>query len=171
MITKEQIKNIKTFNISSLSEGLRQAEQRLNDSLTKKENIDKKSFTLLSIFLTFSTVLFTVAKLLISQQTTIFWSAIFAGVLFLAGTLLLFWSLRAMDYGTIGRYPDTWLQEGILDGDDDMRSYVLANILFDYQKSIAVSDESNNKKIRIVDVGIILGIIAPVLFLISLFVK
>lgn len=38
-------------------------------------------------------------------------------------------SLRTLDYGAMSRYPDTWLQEGILNGDDEMKASVLANAL------------------------------------------
>ena len=168
MITKDQIRNITGFNLSSLQEGLRQAEQRLGDSLIKKENLDKKAFILLFMFLFSSTALFCLPKILNIQEPVIFWSSILSGLCFLIGVILLFLSLKALDYGTMGRYPDTWLQEGILNGDDDMKAYVLANVLYDYQKSIEISDQSNSKKIKLVDTAIILGISAPILFLICL---
>ncbi len=171
MLSKEDIKNITKFNLSSLQEGLRQAEQRLNDCFNKKENLEKKAFTLLSMFLSFATALFSVPKILNVQEVAIYWATILTGLCFLTGAIFLFKSLKALDYGTLGRYPDTWLQQGILDGDDDMKAYVLANVLYDYQRSIDVSDKSNDKKIKLVDKGIILGIVSPILFLLCLFVS
>ncbi len=165
MLTKGEIKEIAKFNPSTLKEGLRQAEQRLNDSFKKKENIERKAFTLLSMFLSFSTALFSVPKILKVEESLIYWATISTGLCFLAGAIFLFKSLKALNYGTLGRYPDTWLQQGILDGDEDAKSYVLANVLFDYQKSIETSDDSNSKKIKLVDRGIKLGIASPILFL------
>ena len=86
------------------------------------------------MFLSFSTVLFSVPKILDVEEPIIYWATILTGLCFLAGAIFLFKSLKASDYGTLGRYPDTWLQQSILDGDDDMKAYVLANILYDYQK-------------------------------------
>lgn len=168
MLSKEKIKEIAKFNLSTIQEGLRQAEQRLNDSFKKKENIEKKAFTLLSMFLSFSTALFSVPKILGVEGFLIYSSTILTGLCFLSGAIFLFRSLRPLDYGTMGRYPDTWLQQGILDGDDDTKAYVLANVLFDYQRGIKISDKSNSKKIKLVDKGIKLGIASPILFLICL---
>ena len=168
MLNKEDIKNIAKFNLSSLQEGLRQAEQRLNDSFKKKENLERKAFTLFSMFLSFATALFSAPKILGVEQAVIYWAAILTGLTFLSGAIFLSRSLKALDYGTLGRYPDTWLQKGVLDGDDEMKAYVLANVLYDYQKSIEVSDKSNQKKIKLVDKGIILGIISPIVFLLCL---
>jgi hypothetical protein len=71
----------------------------------------------------------------------------------------------------MGRYPDTWLQPGVLEGDDDMRGYVLANVLFDYQDSIRVSSESNDRKAKLVTIGLGVGMTSPILFIIMAFIN
>lgn len=171
MLSKEDIKNITKFNLSIVQEALRQAEQRLNDCFNKKENLEKKAFTLLPVFLSFSTALFSVPKILNVEEVAIYLATILTGICFFFGAIFLFQSLKALDYGTLGRYPDTWLQQGILNGDDDMKAYVLANVLYDYQTTIGVSDKSNEKKIKLVNKGIVLGIFSPILFLLCLFVS
>ena len=47
MLTKNQINNIVNFNLSLLDEALRQTELRLKDALLTKEDLDKKTFSLL----------------------------------------------------------------------------------------------------------------------------
>lgn len=164
MLTKDQIKQIPNFNHNLVKEAIRQAEQRLTDSLTKKENVDRKALALLSIFLTFATTLLAVLKLSFVEEAAIFLPVLLSGLCFLFGAGFLFVALKASDYGTLGRYPDTWLQDGILNGDEEMQSYVLANVLVDYQDSIKKSDASNERKIKFIDNGITLGMAAPTLF-------
>lgn len=165
MITKDEIRDIATFNASTLQEGLRQAEQRLEDCFNKKATLEKKAFTLLAVFLPFATAVLSAPLILNIVDSTAYWISIAVGGCLLVGTAFLFCSLKGLSYGTLGRYPDTWLQPGVLDGDDNMKCYVMANVLFDYQQSIAISDASNNAKVRLVDRGIAWGIAAPFAFL------
>ena len=171
MLTKNQIDNIVNFNLSLLEEALRQTELRLKDALLTKEDLDKKTFSLLSVYLTICTGLFGISKIPVKEIQSLFFSLTFSGTCFFAGIIFLISSLRTNDYGTLGRYPDTWLQEGIIDGGDQIKGYVLANILVDYQEKIKISDESNSKKIKKIDWGLMMGILAPFGFIIILFIE
>lgn len=162
MITKKQIREIESFNLATLNEALKLAEQRLNDALKTKEDLDKKSFSLLTIFLSLSATFFSLPQIFKTFESALYWSLIIAGFLFLIGVIALLFCLWPKKYGTIGRYPDTFLQEGIINNDDNMLGYVMANILYDYQESIEISVTSNEERIKLFKIGIISGIIATI---------
>lgn len=124
MLTKKEIKKIKHFNLFTAQEGLRQAEQRLNHCLETKRDIESKTRILLSIFVSITVALFSVPQILNIDKPTVYWATMLTGICVLFSVLCLLRSLKTLGYGTLGRYPDTWLQPGVLDGDDDMRAYV-----------------------------------------------
>jgi len=170
MLSKEDIKTIHNFNVPLLKVALSQAEQRLQDALNSKENREKKSFSLLTITiglftasLAFSRVPFINGTLL--EVATLVFSTT---QLFIIGFFFL--SLKSREYGALGRAPDTWLIDGIINSDDvQMEGYVLANILIDYQELIKKSNASNEKAIRFVDAGLILLILSPVISVLTIF--
>lgn len=185
MITKQQIRDIVRFNLPTLEEAIRQAELRLNDSLKLREEIDKKVFTLLTIFFSLATILFSIIATLLDvpieiktqeistselikfnfvknfKDPSLYRYIVVIALCFFIAVISLCFCLFKESYGAIGRYPDSWLQEGIIDGDDNIRGYVLANILFDYQEAISTSDKSNILRNKFVKVGLYSGLIIP----------
>ena len=165
MLSIDEIKNISEFHLPSVQEGIRQAEQRLSDSLNKKESLDKRSMHLITVFLSFATALLSVPRILSVESTEIYILTIPTGLCFLVGTIYFFVSLKPLEYGTLGYYPDTWLHKSVIDGDDNMHAYVLTCTLRDYQPKITASDESNDRKSKLMNKGITCGIAAPIIFL------
>lgn len=162
MLTLEEIQSTK-INISIIKEGVGQAEKRLSDALETKKSLEQKAFTLLSGYITISIALFGIAANL-GKQHPMFYSMIIVGLCFCAGLIFLFNSLRSSDYGTLGRYPDTWLQPRTLDGDEGTLATILGYILHGYQKGIEVSDNSNKHKSTMLNRGVFLGMCAPFVF-------
>ena len=148
------------LNLKSVEKGLEQAEQRLNYELDIEDSLNKKAldllkliFTLLSIFIAsmlasikFSQSLFTNG--LVNIELIVF------DLLLLASLFLFFISLHSRNYGALGRYPDTWLQRQIIDGNDDSHTTTLAYILYDYQARIEVSVANNYKKATYLNFGV-----------------
>jgi peptidoglycan/LPS O-acetylase OafA/YrhL len=93
MITKKQIREIESFNLATLNEALKLAEQRLNDALKTKEDLDKKSFSLLTIFLSLSATFFSLPQIFKTFESALYWSLIIAGFLFLIGVIALLFCL------------------------------------------------------------------------------
>lgn len=168
MLTREEIYAIKRFNLSTVREGLRQAEQRLHACFDGKKALESKAHILLSIFVSITAALFSVSHILKVNEPTIHLATILTSLCLLVGVLCLFRSLALLDYGILGRYPDTWLRPGVLNGDDNTQARVLAMVLHDYQISIGASDNSHRDKVRWFNKGMASGVVALAIFLASL---
>ena len=162
MLTEEKIKTITSFDVPLLKEALRQAELRLKDARDRQTILDKKClfmFIFYSLMSFFSIGAF--LNLGIKVPTIEFIFCFLIVLPFLVCSKLLLFALKGRTYGTLGRYPDTWLQEEIINGEDDSQyGYVLANILFDYQDAIACSDKSNESKIKLFDAALYFGMVS-----------
>ena len=170
MLTMQDIQRTKV-DLGVVKEGVVQAEKRLTDALDTRKHLDQKAFTLLGGYATISMALFGVAATKLDQSSQWFFIMLALGCMFFLGLVALFLALKNSSYGTVGRYPDTWLQPGTLDGGETALATTLAYILHGYQGLIAVSDVSNGKKAFWLNVAILLGVASPGVFLLLLMLK
>jgi hypothetical protein len=146
MMTLEEIQNAPNISLALMQEGIRQAEMRLQDALTTKKQLECKLYFLMAYYVTtIGIVSYLYSLPIFSHWTSAL--AIIAG-LFIIAILQAFNALKGMPYGTLGRYPDTWLQESSLGQDEHGRALLLAYVLFGYQKRIEDSDKSNDEKTK-----------------------
>ena len=146
-----------------VKEGVSQAEKRLTDALDTRKQLEQKAFTLLGGYITVSMALFGFAATL-GKQHLLFSTLLAMGALFFVGIIFLIRSLRTSDYGTLGRCPDIWLQQGTIDGTSATLATILAYVLYDYDNRIRVSDGSNNTKGELLNYAIMCGASSPAFF-------
>ena len=92
-------------------------------------------------------------------------------VIFLFLAIVVFtYMQRPTKFGSLGRTPETWLQKGIIDGDGEAYITTLTHILRGYQARIEVSVGNNNKKARLLELGLWLFIATPMPVLINLLI-
>jgi hypothetical protein len=166
MLTLDEIQRL-NINPVIVKEGVKQASERLGDALETKRGLEQKALALLAGYVTISFALFSLAGTL-GQAHPLFYAFIIAGCILLAGIVALFLSLRPLNYGTLGRYPDTWLQPNTLDGDDGTFARIMASVLHGYQARLSVSDYSNKRKAQCFSIGVLCGALSPFVFLISI---
>jgi len=161
MLKLEEIQKIE-INIDIVQDGLKFAEQKLTDVLQTKESLDQKAFSLLRAYvlilgLSCLSIYYLCANGLFDSNLFYAFSAILSSIMI--GILCLSCSICALKYGTQGRSPDTYLQPDILDGNERVRATVLGYILHGYQKRIGASCQSNEKKSKLINLGIFFGAI------------
>jgi hypothetical protein len=159
MLSLQDIQHISP-NLAIVREGITQAEQRLRDALETKQGLEQKAFILLGGYVSLSTALFGLAANL-GHSHMMFGLLVSEGIFFVTGAIALYISLYASNCGTMGRYPDTWLQPGTLDGSERTLATILAYVLHGYQDRISVSDQTNRRKALFLNVGLCFGIFAP----------
>ena len=180
MITKEEIGELRNFNLPMLKEALRQTELRVNYTIDTKKRLDGKAFTLLSVFLSFATIFVTLMTSTFFIESNICNKLVipffFSATSLIIGSIYLLKALRSHKSAAIGRYPDTWLYDKtiISDGHDaiehsesDKEGFIISHILHSYQSSIEIGDDSNDVRVYFIDKAIIYGISSPILLLIS----
>jgi len=158
------------INFRIVENGLMEAEARLRDALGTKATLEQKAFILLNTYTLASIAIFSLLGVSISTNTApnMCISFIISSFMFCCAIVFLVLSLKCSDYGVLGSYPNFWLQEGTIDGDQDTHSTMLAYTLHDYQDKIWKSDNSNIIKSGFLDVGILSGVIAIVPLFIGL---
>lgn len=169
MLNKKEIQeNYTKLNKNSIITGITQAEERLRDSLETKKNLESKTFTLLNSYLLATIAIFSVAAYCHENKINTFFTIpplILSGTALLIGCVYLILSLSVSNYGTLGRLPDTWLREGVVN-DENEDNFILnmAHILHDYQDRILTSDESNHRRSKNLNRAIYCGLFSAIIF-------
>ena len=165
MLTETEIANIETFDLKALEEGLRQVELSLSDSLATKNSLDKKTTSLLTIFISFATIAvgFSNSSLFHSPSYSFSLGFYCLSFFFWLATAFLLKSLWCNDYGSLGRFPDTFLKKEYVEGVNTYYGYTLAVILRQYAERINKSDKLNEKRAWWINAAILSGIAAPLL--------
>ncbi len=171
MLTEKDIRQLDHFDIPALEEGIRQVELSLTDSLNTQNSLDKKTFSLLTIFISFATVAVGIAASHLINMFMLVIGFSCSGICFLLASICLLISLWCNDYGALGRSPDTFLTKGFVQGETSYYGYTLAIILYQYKERIDKSDLLNNKRARWINRAIICGISAPVVSLMAILSK
>ena len=167
MLTKMEIRGLISFDVPALLEGIRQVELALTDARETKSSPDKKTFSLLTIYIAFATLcLGLMTDYFIHLAPHLIYSLWGPGISFTLGSVLLLISLWNGDYGSLGRYPRTWLTKELIEGRDRAYGYTLAIILYEYEERIILSDTQNMRRAKLVNLSIFFGILAPISLLI-----
>lgn len=164
IISAEQIRGIENLNYEAIKFYIDLAEKRLNDELETKKQFEQKTFVLMSGYITAAIALFGLAE---KFQASSFWFNITA-LIFCAGILPLFISLKSSDYGKLGKNPADLLQTtDYIAVNEDKLPHIYAYILREFVNKIDASTKSNLKKSGWLNVAIILGLLSVVPFLLK----
>lgn len=165
MLSKDEIENINNFDIPALLEATRQVELSLSDSLATKDSLDKKTLSLLTVFISFATLTLGISGSHLIWNVSLIPIIIFSGtgICFVLASIFLLVSLWCNDYGALGRFPDTFLIKEYVTGENSYYGYILTIILLQYRERIDVSDKLNAKRAGLINKAIICGIAAPAL--------
>jgi len=161
-ITFDEINNIENFNLPLLQEAMRQVELKVQDENNRKERIDQRAYSLLTLCLGIVGIIFgSINTNYIQSNTILFFIANIAGILFLVALYFLFQSLKSKTYSTLGTYPHSWLSKEYIkdyNKNDRDNTYILglalAGILFAFEKNIAASDKSNSDRIKTLNLSL-----------------
>ena len=164
IISKAEISTLTGLNLSAIKEYVSLAENRLVDTLETKKQLEQKAFILFSGYITAALALFGLTE----KFTGIaFWLNLTA-IVFCIGVIPLFLSMKASNYGTIGRHPNDWLEgSDYLTIKDEHISYTHANMLHDLILRIDTSKGSNDKKATYLNIAILTGMAALLPFFIK----
>ncbi len=164
-----------TFNLEEVSEdinletaryALSDVRERLADALDTKKTLEQKAYTLLGGYITITMAIFGFATQVIDMY--MFWTLIIIGAIFSVGILFVLSSLKSSQYGAIGSYPDAWIREGVINGNNNALATNIAYITQDYQEPLKKSDASNGQKAYFLNCAVIAGIGAPICFAIAI---
>lgn len=134
---------------------------RLEDLLVVKKNHEDKALSLFGHFVTIALALFGVGGYLLTNPVLNmpYLPFVVAGIVFVAGAVLLSTALLDDWYATVGSHPFIWLRSGTIDGDDSVHGRTLAYITWDLQFAHADCARSNGKKKARIRYGIAAGIV------------
>jgi len=159
------------INPSIAREAYAQAEKRLSDTLETKKGFEQKAFVLFNAFIALALALCGVAATLYktggwANNVTPF---LFSGLLMVAGAVCFALALLDKEYGALGSDPDMWLNSETIDGEDSTLPLMLAYITHHHKNRIKKSIEANNRKRERIRLGIFVGLAAPVVIVLTLF--
>lgn len=151
------------LNSKVVLEIVNQAKERLQDLLETNKAFISKAFTLLSGYITLSTVFLGLAINMYAKtnQTLLVLSCLCVSVGFFISTLFVLKSIKTSKHGTLGCDPNDWLNDEYTKGDDDTFNYMMLYLAENYQKRIQQSRQTNIKKNKEINIAILLGGISP----------
>lgn len=163
-LTKEDISELPNLNGDAIKTYLSLAETRLIDALAIKKELDQKAFILLAGYIPAALTLFGLSEKLPDIE---FWLNI-TGLIFCLGVIPIFLSLKASDYGTLGRHAQDWLgNSAYITASDNQMKLINAYLLHDHITRLDTSDESNDKKASFLNIAILLGMLSLIPFAIK----
>ncbi|MEA0971404.1 hypothetical protein Megvenef_01382 [Candidatus Megaera venefica] len=141
------------LNVALVKEAVRQTELKIQDEHARKERIDSRAYTMLTLQITLIGVIVgLISSANLSNVFLILLSTV--GLILISGTFCLFQALKPRSYSPLGTFPHSWLSDGYLknneteDHNDHILALALARILYAQEATIQVSDTSNNKKLE-----------------------
>jgi len=161
-ITQDEINNIENFNLPLLQEAMRQVELKINDEDVRKERIDTRSYSLLTVFLGIIGVIYGAINLgYVQENISMFIISSLTGVLIVISTMFLFEALKSKPYGSRGTYPHSWLSKEYIknyDKKDTNNNYILslaiARLLYSTENNVKISDKSNSQRVKILNLSL-----------------
>ncbi len=166
----------RTFNLEDVTENinletaryaLSDVMERLTDALDTKKTLEQKAYTILGGYITITMAIFGFTTQQ-SSDTYLFWTLLIMGGFFSIGIVSVLFSLKSSQYGSIGSYPDAWIRDGVINGNDNALATNIAYITQDYQEPLTQSDASNKKKAFFLNCAIMAGVASPILFAFSI---
>jgi hypothetical protein len=168
MLTLEELQ-ASTINVMVAREAHTQVDRHLIDILDVRKSFEQKAATLMGAYITISVALFGIGGAIfkdVGSNSARTWPFFAAGLVFIAGAWCFIAALKSGRYAALGSTPEMWLNRGTIDGGDNAVAAMLAYITYHHRERIAISVRGNELKARWIDVGIFLGPVAPIVFLI-----
>ena len=167
MLTLRELREL-NINPSVAREAYIQVDRHLADLLEVKKSFEQKAATLLGAYITVSVALFGVGGAIFKESNTATraWRFFGAGLIFIAGAWCFIAALKSGRYAAVGSTPEMWLNRGTIDGGENALPAMLAYITFHHHERIAISASSNEAKARWITAGILLGVGAPLMFMV-----
>ena len=164
--TNNDIHEMGYFNPNILKESIRLAELKIHDEKQRKEGIDKRAYFILPFVLW---VVVWIAREIYQLPKDVVFEGYFQNciimswLLFLLSLFLLCYVIKFQTYGSSGRLPDIWLKTEVLGSKDDSNIFgkILTKILLDYNNSIWISHQINNKRAKVLKYAVIILACAP----------
>jgi hypothetical protein len=171
MMTLKELQS-STINGVVSREAYTQVDRHLQDILDVRKSFEQKATNLMGAYNTISLALFGIGVTIFKDSATVtnMWPTLGAGFVFFVGALCFIAAIKSGDYAAVGSTPEMWLNRGTIDGNDNAVAAMLTYITFHHSKRIEICNKGNRRKANWIDVGIYLGPIAPVVFLILFFV-
>jgi hypothetical protein len=169
MLTLEDLEHA-TVHGETAKEALTQAERRLAELLETKKAVEQKATTLVAAYVTLSVALVGASAGIYREGHAVAKALPFtlSAATFVIGAVVLVAALRGRQYGNLGSTPDMWLVKGRIDGNDASLARMRAYLVHHYANRIAVSINSNEAKHRLLNAGMILGMVGVGIFLIAI---
>ena len=167
MLTLDELQAT-NINSAVAREAYTQVDRHLLDILEVRKSFEQKAATLMGAYITISVALFGIGGAIFKDAGAAakVWPFFGAGLVFIVGAWCFIAALKSGQYAAVGSTPEMWLNRGTIDGSDNAVAAMLAYITFHHRDRIAISIKGNKRKAMWIDIGIYLGPIAPVVFLI-----
>ncbi|AEJ02199.1 hypothetical protein Nit79A3_2427 [Nitrosomonas sp. Is79A3] len=157
ILTKDQIGKLTGLNTEAIKFYLVLANQRLEDTLSIKRELEQKAFILFAGYIAAAFALFGLAERSDGLSYWLIGSALF----FCAGVVMLFVVINIEKYGVLGRNPEDWLdRQDYLTIKDKHIGHMYAYVLYDLIDDIEMSKRSNSSKVFYLSVAIALGLLS-----------
>jgi hypothetical protein len=170
-LSKQDITRLVNFDLPAIQEGIRQAELSLTDASNTKESLDKRTFFLLPVFISLPPAILTLMSLIGQQKYLSELFILLFAIFFLIAAVLLFISLWSCNYGSLGRYPSTWLNKDVIEGNNQEFGYTLTMVLYEYQERIAGSDKINARRSSLNNVAIFFSILGVIVLCVAVAIQ
>jgi hypothetical protein len=158
----EELQNLR-INPGVAREAYAHAEKRLADTLEAKKTFEQKAFFLFNAYVAASLAAFgVVGALYRGGADSNMYAFLLCGVILVIGAGLFLSALLDSDYGAMGSDPALWLKKGTIDGEDSVLPLMLAYITHHHKNRIQKSSESNDKKSKLIRLGLFAGLVATV---------
>ena len=147
------------LNLDLVNEAYRQCELKVQDEQVRKERIDKRAFTLLTVHLTLIGLI--VGLISSTEVLPIFLALIsFTGLILIAGTFCLFQALKSRKYAPLGTYPHSWLTKESLinyeneDYNEQILALTLTRLLYFQESNIRDGDKASSIRLKWLNWGL-----------------
>jgi hypothetical protein len=149
------------LNLPLVREAVRQTELKIQDEYTRQRRIDTRAYILLTLHLTLIGVIVGLISLAdLSDIFLILLSTV--GLILISGTFCLFQALKPSSYGSMGIFPQDWLNEGYLknnetdasdtkDHNEHILALILVRLLHAKESGIQASNNSNTKRLKLLN--------------------
>jgi hypothetical protein len=167
MLTLSELQEL-TINPEVAREAYVQADRHLLDILDVRKSFEQKAATPMGAYITISIALFGIGGAIFKDAhfNSKAWPFFGTGLVFILGAWCFVAALKSGTYAAVGSTPEMWLNRGTIDGGDNAVAALLAYITFHHSERIAISVRGNAQKARWIDVGIFLGPVAAIVFLV-----
>lgn len=157
ILTKDQIGKLTGLNTEAIKFYLSLANQRLEDTLNIKRELEQKAFILFAGYIAAAFALFGLAE---GSHGFSYW-LIGSAFFFCAGVGMLFVVINIEKYGVLGRNPEDWLDRAdYLTIGDEHIGHMHAYVLYDLINDIEMNKRSNGSKVFYLRIAIALGFLS-----------